>query len=276
VARFRVGKTELTRVPYFDVPLDPTSVSLSRAQVRAVDWAVPTWADADGQVLIGQAVWVIESGGRVIVVDPCLAADPFIRSGPEAIGHQESVFTALSDAGFPRERVDVVVLSHLDGIGMAAAATSEGGWEPAFPNARIVMTTAELDALAGGQLAGGLDALNALIAQDAVDGVGDGYHVTDEVWLELDGSHARGHAVVRVRSDGERATFLGHLALSPLHLAIRDTAALHVDVPRALAVLDALVAEADANGDLLVGPLWPFPGAVRATGGRVVAAAVQG
>jgi len=276
VARFRVGKTELTRVQYFDVPLDPSVVNLTHAQVEAVEWAVPNWANADGQVLVGQAVWVIESAGRVIVVDPCLAADPFIRTGPEAFGHQESVFTALADAGFPRERVDVVVLSHLDGIGMAAAATPEGGWEPAFPNARIVMTSAELDALAGGQLAGGLDALNALIAQHAVDGVDDGYLVTDEVWLELDGAHARGHAVVRLQSDGERATFLGHLALSPLHLAIRDTGALHVDVPRALEVLDGLMADSEAHGDLLVGPLWPFPGAVHTTGGRIVAAAVQG
>ena len=89
------------------------------------------------------------------------------------------MLAALRAAGFPPERVDVVVLSHLDGIGMTAVVTPDGGWAPAFPNARVVMTAAELEWLAGGsELAvstGGHDALDALIAQGVVDGVDDGH-----------------------------------------------------------------------------------------------------
>ena len=145
VAGFRVGEVELTRVPYFDVALDAAVVGLTAEQIESVEWATPSWASADGQVLIGQAVWVVESQGRVIVVDPCGAADQFLREGKEAIGHQEAALGALRDAGFPPERVDVVVLSHLDGIGMAAVVAPDGGWAPAFPNARIVMMAAELE-----------------------------------------------------------------------------------------------------------------------------------
>jgi hypothetical protein len=58
------------------------------------------------------------------------------------------VLEALRAAGLPADKIDVVLLSHLDGIGMTALACGDGSWEPAFPNARILMTTAELDYVA--------------------------------------------------------------------------------------------------------------------------------
>ncbi|MDQ1534256.1 MAG: hypothetical protein QOF28_2017 [Actinomycetota bacterium] len=272
VAGFRVGDVELTRVPYFDVALDAAAVDLTAEQIQSVEWAMPSWASADGRVLIGQAVWVVESQGLVIVVDPCGASDPFLRSGPEAVGHQEAVLDAMRAAGFPPERVDTVVLSHLDGIGMAALVAPDGRWVPAFPKARIVMMSAELEFLADGGPAQGLDALNALIAQGVVDGVHDGYQLTDEVSLQLTGGHTPGHAVVRVQSGGARATFLGHLALSPLNLFVARCAPADADAERAGDLLDALVAEAAADDALIVGSLWPFPGAGHVSGDRVVAA----
>ena len=272
VAGFRVGDVELTRVPYFDVALDAAVVDLTAEQIQSVEWAMPSWASADGRVLIGQAVWVVESQGRVIVVDPCGAADAFLRSGPEAVGHQEAVLDAMRAAGFPPERVDTVVLSHLDGIGMAALVAPDGRWVPAFPKARIVMMSAELEFLADGGPAQGHDALDELIAQGVVDGVHDGYQLTDEVWLQLTGAHTPGHAVVRVQSVGARATFLGHLALSPLNVFVARCAPDDADLERAGDLLDALIAEAAADDALIVGSLWPFPGAAHVSGDRVVAA----
>lgn len=272
VAGFRIGRVELTRVPYFDVPLEPEVVSLTTEQVASIDWATPSWATTDGKVLVGQALWVIESQDRVIVVDPCGAADQFIRSGAEAIGHQEAALGAMRDAGFPPERVDVVVLTHLDGIGMAAVVERDGSWAPAFPNARIVLMSAELDFLAAGGPAQGTEALDALIARGVVDGVHDGYHVTDEVWLQLTGAHTPGHAVVRVDSGDERATFLGHLALNPVNVAMPRCSVRNADDARAADLLDALIAEAAADNALVIGPLWPFPGAGYARGERIVPA----
>ena len=227
---------------------------------------------ADGQVLIGQAVWVVESQGRVIVVDPCGAADAFLRSGPEAVGHQEAVLGAMRAAGFPPDRVDTVVLSHLDGIGMAAVVAPDGGWRPAFPNARIVMMSAELEFLAAGGPAQGLDALDALIAQGVVDGVHDGYQLTDEVWLQLTGAHTPGHAVVRIQS-GERARSSSATSPEPARMSRWRIA--RPPMPRrqrAADLLDALVADAAADDALIIGPLWPFPGAGHVDGDRVVAA----
>ncbi len=277
VAKFEIGAVTMTRVPYFDVALDPAAANLTVEQVVAhADWGVPTWATPEAEILIGQAIWVLESEGRVIVVDPCGAADAFIRTGPEAIGHQEAVLSAMTAAGFPPESVDVVALSHLDGIGLTALVDEAGCWSPAFPRARVVLTSAELDFLATRDDVGGLTELNELIDQGAVDGVADGHRFTDEVSMRICGGHSPGHALVEVDSRGEQAVFVGHLAVNPLNTAVATVAEAHRDSTTAQGALDAVVGAAAIDGSLLVGPLWPYPGAgqVAADDHRVVPAFV--
>jgi glyoxylase-like metal-dependent hydrolase (beta-lactamase superfamily II) len=262
VAQFEIGAVGMTRVPYFDVALEPAAVTLTPEQVAAArDWAVPTWTTADDEVLVGQAVWVIESQGHVIVVDPCGASDPFLRAGPEAIAHQQAVLDAMSRAGFPPDRVDTVALSHLDGIGMTAVVDEDGRWAPAFPDARIVLTDAELDFLANRDDVGGLEQLRALRAQGAVDGVADDHPFTDEVAFHRTGGHSPGHAVIEIGSQGERAVLVGHLAVSPLHTSTGVCEEMHLDAPAADRALNRLMEHAAVAGSLVAGPLWPFPGA---------------
>ncbi len=278
VARFEVGATTLTRVPYFDVALDPAAANLNPEQmVELSEWGVPSWATAEGELLVGQAVWVLESEGRVIVVDPCGAADPFIRTGPEAIGHQGAVLSAMAAAGFPAESVDVVALSHLDGIGLTAVVDQDGRWTPAFPKARIVLTAAELDFLASRDDVGGLPILRELIDQGAVDGVPDGHALTDEVTMRISAGHSPGHTLVAVESRDERAVLLGHLAISPLNTAVAAQPFAHHDAAVAKAALDEVVDAAAEDGSLVIGPLWPYPGAGQVTAGdcrRIVPAFV--
>lgn len=259
VQRFDVGAVRLSRVPYFDIALDPSVVGLTVDQVREVD--APAWATPDGQVLVGQAVWVIESGGQVIVVDPCGAADEFLRSGPQALLHQDAVLGAMAAAGFPAERVDTVVLSHLDGIGMAARVAPDGAWEPAFPNARLLITASELCWIAQAPEPSGAAAFHALVDAGVVDATADGRRITDEVAMELSGGHTPGHALVRVGSEGSGAVFLGHLALSPLHAVADVSPTTHHDPEAARRQLHHVIDAAVEGRLLLVGPLWPAPGA---------------
>jgi glyoxylase-like metal-dependent hydrolase (beta-lactamase superfamily II) len=219
--------------------------------------------NADGQALVGVVGWVIESDGRVLLVDPCGAADPFIRTGPEAVMHQDAFAAAMRAADFAAERVDTVVLSHLDGIGMAAGVEPDGGWGPLFPNARVVLTAAELAWLDGETQVGGLEALRSLIARGVVDGVADDHRFTDAVRFERTGGHSPGHAVVHVESAGAHAVLVGHLALNPLQLATLPHAGGHVDTAAANAWFEPFVARAARERLLLIGPLWPFPGAAR-------------
>jgi glyoxylase-like metal-dependent hydrolase (beta-lactamase superfamily II) len=256
----QIGDVRLTRVEYFDVALDAAIALMTADEITALPWAVPTWANADGNVLIGQALWVIEADGRVIVVDPCGAADAFLRTGDAGLLHQERVAEVMRDAGFPRERVDTVVLTHLDGIGMTAWLDAGGNWSPMFPNARIVMTQAELDFLATQTEVQGLDALRVLIDAGVVDAVEPQFDIAPQIVLELTGGHSPGHAVVRIGTGRGSVIMLGHLAVSAVQLSADQPEQGHLDAARANAVIHELLAEARRDGAYLAGSLWPAPG----------------
>lgn len=97
--------------------------------------------------------------------------------------------------------------------------------------------------------------------------VDDSHAETADVEMSWVGGHSPGHALINIGSaDSVGATLLGHLALSPLHCAIGDCS-LHVDPQAANDVLRTL-----ADGRLLVGPLWPTPGAIRWTGAEITTA----
>jgi glyoxylase-like metal-dependent hydrolase (beta-lactamase superfamily II) len=257
-----VGDARLTRVAYAEVDLAPETVGLTAQQVAAVPWAEPTWA-RDGQVRLAAAAWIVESAGARIVVDPALAADDILRSDADASVHQEAFAAQLAEAGFARETITHAVATHLDGVGMLAWRNDDASWVPFFPNAPLLMSARELDALDGGltvegEPLSGAGVLAELRALGVVEANGDHARLTDEVTLALTGAHNPGHQVVRVESAGERAVVLGHLALSPLHLATGPSA-LNIDAPAAHAALESIRDE----GAVLVGPLWPEPGAGR-------------
>jgi glyoxylase-like metal-dependent hydrolase (beta-lactamase superfamily II) len=264
---FSVGKEQLTRAGYADVEVPPAVVGLTHEQVAAATWAEPTWA-RDGQVRVGAAAWVIESGEARIVVDPALAADEILRTDADAASHQQAFAAALDRAGLPRDTITHAVATHLDGIGMFAWRNDDGTWSPFFENAPILFTQTELDAIDDSpHPPSGTTVLNQLRARGAVHAVADTRtRLTDDVTLELTGGHSPGHQVVRISSDGESAVILGHLALSPIHLEVGECPGQHVDSATAFATLESL----RDDGALLIGPLWPAPGAGRWNGERLV------
>ncbi len=268
----KIGTITLTRVGYIDVAVEPAVLNLTVEEIERAGAVATPWVDADGQPYAGLAAWVVESDGVVVVVDPVGAVDEFIRKGPGAITHQgRFVQAVLAAAGIPRDEVDVVALSHLDGIGLTGAMADDGSWGPAFPNARILLTTGELeflDAAADGDVQG-LGPLRQLIAAGAVEGAADGDELAPGVTFQVTGGHSLGHAVIRVESQGELALMIGHLALHPLELLRDPSPNGHHDVAVAKLAVDALLAEAATRDAVVIGPLWGAPGAARISSDRV-------
>jgi glyoxylase-like metal-dependent hydrolase (beta-lactamase superfamily II) len=262
----QIGSVLLTRVSYAEVEVEPAVVSLTADEVAAAPWAEPTWASGK-QVRASASAWIIESGDARIVVDPAQAVDFILRTDDDAAAHQEAFAALLEAAGFPRESFTHAIATHLDGIGMFAWRHDDGTWTRFFPNAPILMSQRELDGIEHGYFVpSGKEVLAELRAQGAVQALTrDHERVADDVSVEFTGAHSEGHQVVRVSSNGEEAVMIGHLALSPLQFAQADDQN-HFDPDGVMAIRRKLLAE-DA---VLIGPLWPAPGAGRWDGSQLI------
>jgi glyoxylase-like metal-dependent hydrolase (beta-lactamase superfamily II) len=253
-----IGDVRLTRIGYADVTVPAAAAGLTPADVPAVEWAAPLWADGD-QVRAGAAAWVIEHDRARIVVDPALAADDVLRGPDGAVAHQEAFAAAMEAAGFARDTITHAVATHLDGIGMFAWRDGDT-WTPFFPNAPLYFSRRELDDVDRRPHAIDVDALATLRAKGAVEATtGERTVLSDAVSIVHTGGHSPGHQVLRVERDGDAAVVLGHLTVSPLGLAREVQPRAHVDHPTAQRVLRDL----RDSGALLIGPLWPTPGAGR-------------
>ena len=264
-----VGDVVLTRVLYLDASIDPAATGLTVEEVRSVEWGEPTWSDGD-QVRAAACIWVIESGGRTVVVDPAGNVDEILHDPATAVDHQLAFAAAFVDAGIDPGAVDAVVLSHVESVGMAAVRDTEANaaWRPFFPKSRILMSeAARADFDRSNVTAIVFDALDTLTQAGLVETFADGAELLPGVHAEWTGAHNPGHAAFHV---GDRqapaVTFVGHLAVTPLHLATGPCLPQHPDPERAWEWLQAVA----ADGRWLIGPLWPTPGAGRLTGGAFV------
>ena len=259
-----IGSTQLQRIPYFDIALPAESIDLETV-VDSLDWAEP-WL-TDGQPTVGQTFWIVRSAGKMIVVDPCGASDPFLRAAPDAVDHQTAAFDLLRAAGCDPDAVDHVVLTHLDGIGMAAltdgASDGEESWTPAFANANLIVSESEYAHIVGQTSTDiAATAFAQLDAQGVVRPVETPHEIMPDVTLRLTGAHGPGHCCVEIESGADRAVILGHLAISPLHAAV-GVSSNHDRPEAAWQELSRILDEAALDGALIAGSLWPAPGAAR-------------
>ena len=194
------------------------------------------------------------------MVDPCGASDAFLRTGTEAFTHQEAAFAEFTAAGFDRHAVDTVLLSHLDGIGMVAWATAEG-WEPAFPNANVIVSKLERQSIRDYPDAPGAQIFEKLDRAGVVQTVDLPHQLTEHITLTHTGVHSAGHLVAVLSSDSHQAALLGHIAISPIHLHDQVPATAHIEPDNAPALIAEWIHFAATNDALLFGPLWPAPGA---------------
>lgn len=261
----------LSRIGYVDTPVPPGVVGLDAAQVAAVSWAAPHWAsappDAAATVNVGAAVWIAEIAGKRIALDPVQAADALLRADRATEArHQSGVAGVLAREGFARESIDLLAMTHIEGVGMVAWRDDDGGWQPFFPNARILVSDDVLMAFLGAppenDEAAAQDlqysAWSALIEQGRVATFADGEEIAPGMRAQVGGGHCAGHTVFRFAAGApaDEIAFLGHLAVSPLHLVTGPCTALNEQPDDAWSTLQDIAATVPT----IIGPLWPAPG----------------
>jgi hypothetical protein len=252
-----LGDVRLQRVLYADALVAGDSVGLTEDEVNSVAWGSPMWAQ-DGQVRAASCVWVVSGHGRNIAIDPSGNIDDILHEPQSTTAHQQAYAAAFSSAGIPIESVDTVLLSHIESVGLTAVRDGSG-WRRFFPNSRVAISAAARSNFDAERPDGDVGlAFAALIQHSVVDTFDDGAELMPGLRAEWTGMHNPGHCAFHV---GGSATFVGHLATSALHLATGPCAAQHFDADGAWRWLQT----AAADGRILIGPLWPSPGALRVT-----------
>ena len=270
---FKVGDLELVRVVELEFPLGPAILPIGREPAALVErsrWARPHFVAENGDIVFALSTLALVSGGQRVVIDPCLSFD-LRRENPDIAERAAALLDdLLPAAGFAAGGVDLVLNTHLDGVGWNLRPRPEG-WVPSFPNARTLFTRLEIErARAGAQDFEARDAqsLAPLLDAGLVDPVEAPLQVTPEISLRPSPGHTIGNVDIWIESQGQSAVVVGDHILNPLQCADPDWTGLDAQADRAPRVRRALLEECAARDTLVIGPHFGSPGAgrVRADG----------
>lgn len=255
----RVGAATVTRI-------DETGFAL------APNLLFPDWSTADGRALeehfsiesldlsntrvpLKTHLWVVEIGGMTIVVDTGIGngkSRPFSALFDKL---DNPVLDRLEAAGFMREKIDYVLLTHLhvDHVGWNTH-WQDGRWAPVFPNATYVFGERECDYFATPE-----GESRRMVFEDSVRPVidaGQAQVVPDAGAEILDGirflptfGHSIGHMAIEIRSRGETALFSGDVMHSTVQVHRPDWNSMFcLDQEQARASRQRLLARAADTG----------------------------
>ena len=237
--------------------------------VQGIDWLVPEFANEKGELRFSIHALVVETPDLTIVVDTCVGNDK--ERMPYRLWHklQNDFLADFAAAGFDRERVDVVLCTHLhvDHVGWNTMLV-DGQWQPTFPNARYLMARDEFehwnqDEEAFQQTVMG-DSVMPVFEAGLVDLVDTTHCVCEEVDLVPTLGHTPGHVSVRIRGGGAQALITGDFIHHPCQMARLDwVSSADFDQAQAEATRRRVFAEHAGTPTLLIGT--HFAGATAGT-----------
>jgi len=219
----RVGDIEITPVVASRFRLDGGSMF---GVIPKVLWQKKAPADELNRIDLAVNSLVVRTAGSIILVEPGMGSKYDERQRGIYALEPLDMEKALARAGVTADQVDLVVPSHLhlDHAGGATGTGPSGDVEIEFPNARVVVQEDEWAAAsAPGPLEKGsynADDYIPLMRAGALVLVSGDAEVAPGVTVELTGGHTRGHQVVRFRSGGDEALFLGDIAPTTAHLKL--------------------------------------------------------
>jgi glyoxylase-like metal-dependent hydrolase (beta-lactamase superfamily II) len=249
VTTWTVGSIDVTRVDDPDFELILPSDDATVAVLQRSPWLAPHFVTEDWALNVGSSCIVVRTPAAVVLVDPFLAFDDAERLGPR--------LQALRDAGVEADDVDIVINTHVDGIGVNVLRDGS----PTFPNARYLVPRAELEAMrAGTHAEQRADALLALQDDGIVEPTEGDETILDGVRLEDAPGHNPGMHLVWVEDDERAAVIVGHLFLHPAQIANPSIENGDIDPVALEATRRSLLARCAEKGALVVGPLFAAPG----------------
>ena len=223
--RWRVGDVVVSRLVELELSGKATWIlpDARRENLLRDAWLRPHFVSEQGDARMSVHSFVVETQGRRILVDTCIGNDKHLPI--PAWNQRQGPFLAdLAAAGYPANRIDTVLCTHLhvDHVGWNTRLEN-GRWLPTFRNARHLWSQREYEHwdTAGGDENEHVMAESVRPVFDAglVDLVADDHVVSDEIRLEPTPGHTPGHVSVHISSRGEEAVITGDLMHHPVQIA---------------------------------------------------------
>lgn len=242
---------------------DATSANVLRHR-----WLQPDFATEAGQLRVNIQAFIIEAGGKRIMVDPCIGNHKQ-RASPLFNMLDNPFIERLTAAGFPPESIDYVLCTHLhvDHCGWNTHLV-DGRWVPTFVNARHLFARREFEYACSDkgpeQENTYNDSVRPIEEAGLVDLVDFHHHLLDEIWLEPTPGHTPGHCAIRIRSKGVEAVISGDLIHHPLQAAEPGVCSNYdYDGPMAIRTRHAFLDGCVEGSMLLLGTHFAEPTGVR-------------
>lgn len=250
--RWTVGAIEVTRVADPDFEMVLPQDDHTGAILKATPWLCPDFVTDEQALVVGSSAIAVRTPSALIVVDPFLAFDDAARLAPR--------LAALRAAGVDPDEVDVVINTHVDGIGANVLADGT----PAFARARYLLPEAELADVEAGVHGDTGTALAGLAEGGRLTGVGCEEALVPGVAVWSAPGHSRGHVAVWVKSAAAQAVVVGHLFLHPAQIAHPDVDTGDLDPATVARSRRSVLTRCVREDVVLIGPLFAHPG-----GGKV-------
>lgn len=231
--------------PGFELVLEQDEAT--RAALQRSPWLHPRFVTDDWSLRVGSSAIVLTDDEHTVMVDPWLAFDEPDRFTPR--------LEALAAAGWRAEDIDIVINSHIDGVG---ANVDPATGARAFGRARYLVPGAEMTALADGHRPGAEGLLDVESA-GCLDRYDDRIEPLPGLVLDPLAGHSPGHYGTSV-GDPPAAVIVGHLFLHPAQIANPDAADLDHDPVAVRATRRALLERCERDQLLLIAPLFEAPG----------------
>jgi glyoxylase-like metal-dependent hydrolase (beta-lactamase superfamily II) len=169
-------------------------------------WMAPHHFDpASRRVLLSMHSWLVEAGGKRILIDSCVGNGKQRDARPDWCNLSTAFLDRLADAGARPEDIDYVLCTHLhaDHVGWNTRLL-DGRWVPTFPNATYVFSRQEYAfweaehraGKAGPHLQAFRDSVLPVIEAGQVLIVEDRDEIAGLLQLEPAPGHTRGHVAV--------------------------------------------------------------------------------
>ncbi len=220
---FALGEMTVRRVMEMQIPFRLPSEMFPGAdpgELAALTREFTPWAvdPETGKALLAVQSYLVRTSRHTILIDTCIGCDKTNPRIPAWAGRTDRGWLRrLAAAGVAPEDVDFVFCTHMhpDHSGWNTQLV-DGRWVPTFPNARYILSRAEVE---WGEAAGipqyDENVLPVIRAGQAELVEGD-YALDDEIWLEPVPGHTPGMVAVHLRSRGTEGVMWGDLLHSPM------------------------------------------------------------